>query len=89
MARKFKPNNPNQMDFPAGEAMDPVVREPRGNMGLIGALAALGVAIAVGFVFWGTSDTNTTASNTSPGVTTGSSTANPPASPDANKTDTR
>ena len=99
MAREFDPNNPNRtdyrdspngMDYPAGEPMnDPLLREPSSNMGLIGALAAVAVAIVLGMVFWSTADTISTASNTSPGVTTGSSTANPPARPDANKTDTR
>jgi hypothetical protein len=94
MAREFDPNNPNRTDYPAGEPInDPLVSEPRSNMGLIGALAALAVAVVLGLVFWSNSGPDTTASNTSPGVTTGSSTASPPARPDAekdaNKTDTR
>jgi hypothetical protein len=94
MAREFDPNDPNRTDYPAGEPInDPLVREPRSNMGLIGALTALAVAVVLGLVFWSNSGPDTTASNTSPGVTTGSSTASPPArsdaEKDANKTDTR
>lgn len=103
MARQFDPidpNDPRRMDYPAGEPMnDPLVSEPRSNMGLIGALAVLAVVIVLGLVFWNTTDSSTTATNTSPGVTTGSSTttppvatppvATPPARPDAGKTDTK
>jgi hypothetical protein len=45
-------------------------------MGTIGILAGLAVAVVLGLLFWNMSDrSNTASNNTTPGVTTGSSTA--------------
>ncbi len=82
MAREFDPNNPNRIDRPMDEPMsDPLVR-PRSGMGSLGMLAAAAIAIVLGLVFWNMADrSNTTATNTAPGVTTGSSTTTPATPP--------
>ena len=90
MTRDFDPDDPNRMRYPDGEPMnDPLIRDARSSLGTIGMLAGLAIAIVLGFLFWSMGDqTNTTASNTRPGVTTGSSTAPTPIPPaDTGKTD--
>lgn len=92
MTRDFDPNDPNRLGTPADERMrDPLIQEPRSSLGMVGMLAGLAIAIVLGFLFWSMGEgTNTTATNTSPGTTTGSSTPQPPAPPaDAGKTDQR
>jgi hypothetical protein len=80
MAREFDPNNPNRIDRPVGEPMNDPLVKPRSGMGSLGMLAAAAIAIVLGLVFWNMADrSNTTATNTAPGVTTGSSTT--PATP--------
>lgn len=63
---------------------DPVVRgDERSGMTMMGIVAAIAVALLVGLFFMTTGDqTNTSASKTSPGVTTGSSPPSPPPSGD-------
>ena len=71
-------NLDNRTDYPA---------DRRAGFGPMGIIVALAFAIALGLLFWGMSDrSNTVASNTAPGVTTGSSTATPsPSNPPAIK----
>jgi hypothetical protein len=74
----------DRMDYPAGSpANDPLVTDRRTGIGSIGIMVAIALVLAVGMVIWGMTDmTNTTASNTAPGVTTGSSITTPsPANP--------
>jgi hypothetical protein len=75
---------------------EPLVEDRRSGMGSIGLLAGLAIAIVLGLTFWNMADrSNTTALNTAPGVTTGSSTTTPAPTPapspsmDANKTDSK
>jgi hypothetical protein len=72
---------------------EPLVEDRRSGMGSIAILAGLAIAILLGLTFWNMTDrSNTTATNTAPGVTTGSS-GTAPAAPspgiDANKTDSK
>lgn len=71
-------NLDNRSDLPA---------DRRTGFGSMGIIVALGLAVALGLLFWGMSDrSNTVATNTTPGVTTGSSTATPsPSNPPAVK----
>jgi hypothetical protein len=61
--------------------------ERRAGFGPMGIVVALGLAIALGLIFWGMSGTgNPVADNGAPGVTTGSNTAAPsPSNPPAVK----
>ncbi len=82
MAREFDPNNPNRIDRPVGEPMNDPLIKPRSGMGSLGMMAAAAIAIVLGLVFWNMADrSNTTATNTAPGVTTGSSTTTPATPP--------
>jgi hypothetical protein len=72
------PHDPNRID-----ARRPLV-EDRSRMSTIGILGALAFAVVLGLVFWSMADNNTTASNNSPGVTTGASTT--PVAPPSNGT---
>ena len=57
--------------------MDPATRNGTG-MGTVGIMIAIGAALAVGLMFWSMRDgTNSAASNATPGVTTGISSATP------------
>jgi hypothetical protein len=84
MARAFDPHrgsardNRMGVDTTSGDLrMDPATRN-RTGMGSLGIMVAVGAALALGLIIWGMSDgMNTTASNTTPGVTTGSSTLSP------------
>jgi hypothetical protein len=84
MAREFDPkpeparDNQIGIDTTRGDLrMDPATRNGTG-MGSLGIMLAVGAALALGLVVWGVSDRmNTTASNATPGVTTGSSTSTP------------
>lgn len=60
---------------------DPLMRNAGSGIGPVGMLAAVAFAIMLGLVFWNLAD-NRIASNTSPGVTTGTSPTTPaPTSP--------
>ena len=84
MAREFEPkrgpalDNEIRTDTTRGDLrMDPATRNGTG-MGTVGIMIAIGAALALGLIFWGMSDRmNTTASNTIPGVTTGTSNSTP------------
>jgi hypothetical protein len=81
--REFDPDNP-MMRRELREAND----EGGATLGAIGLFAALVVAVMVGLYFWNSGDrASTTATNTAPGVTTGSSTTTPPAPPSPPNTD--
>jgi hypothetical protein len=81
--REFDPDNP-MMRRELREAND----EGGATLGAIGLFAALVVAVMVGLYFWNSGDrASTTATNTAPGVTTGSSTTTPPAPPSQSGSD--
>lgn len=63
---------------------DPVVRgDEQSGMTMMGIVAAIAVALIVGLVYFNMGgETNTSETNTSPGVTTGSSPPSPPGSGD-------
>ena len=70
-------NLDNRTDLPA---------DRRTGFGSMGVMVALGFAIMLGLLFWGMSDRSNVATNTTPGVTTGSGTATPsPSNPPAVK----
>lgn len=64
------------------ETIDPV-EERRSGRSSMGIMVALALALALGLMFWSLADNDRVASDTAPGVTTGSSTnapspSNPP-----------
>jgi hypothetical protein len=73
-------NNPNRLDA-----------DRRSGFGSMGIMVAVAFALVLGLLFWGMADrSNTVATNSSPGVTTGSSTAPAaPATPNTGPTNTR
>jgi hypothetical protein len=67
---------------------DPVLRDDdKSGMTMMGILAAIAIALVVGLVYFNMGESTDTASNTSPGVTTGSSPPSQP-SPPAKSPDT-
>ena len=84
MAKEFEPkrgpalDSEMRSDTTRGDLrMDPATRN-RTGMGTVGIMLAIGAALAVGLMFWSMRDgTNNAASNTTPGMTTGSSNSTP------------
>jgi hypothetical protein len=83
MANEFDPVTRRPVTDDPALRNDPIIDNRGSGMGTIGLLAALAVAAVLGLVFWSMSDQNTTASNTAPGVTTGSTTPSPSNPPPA------
>jgi hypothetical protein len=79
MATEFDPVTGKPVTGDPTLRNDPMIDERRSGMGTIGLLAALAFAVVLGLMFWNMADNNTTASNPSPGVTTGSTTTSPTA----------
>ena len=84
---RMRENDPNYPETtrPAGDPRrDPpmVQNSTSSNMGMIGVIAGIAIALVVGFLFWNMSDTTDTASDTTtPGQTTTGSAPKAPASP--------
>lgn len=73
--REFDPNDPMTR-----RELREVENEGAARFGMIGLFAALAIAVMVGVFFWTASDRGpSTAMNTAPGTTTGSSTTSPAA----------
>lgn len=57
---------------------DPVMRDDdKSGMTMMGILAAIAIALVVGLIYFNMGESTDTASNTSPGVTTGASPSQP------------
>jgi hypothetical protein len=84
MATEFNPGGPVERDDAVRGSMNPQTMRSRdtNNWGMLAAAAAIGFLVVVGMMF-AMRDTDTTTSNTSPGVTTGiaPSPSNPPPAP--------